>query len=291
MQKTGTSALQLFFHVNRRKLKSDGIIYPRQRDIGVSLSAISFQNCIATTLGDFKPAFPPAPESSIRALRRRMLRSSGDFLLSGESFSRIWNLNPLREAFADVDVKVIVYLREQADWAQSLYNQRNKLLFVRRDKKLFEGDIPSEKDFFRFMRAQKYERLLRYDELIMRWLKAFGRDNMVVRVFPPENGLAEGFLDVLGIDDVSKYKLPPRVNESLSNEWITLIRETARESGVEAARAQAEKLAADARAGRITLNGSTKFLPKPVSDRIREEHEEGNAWIAREFLGRDTLFE
>lgn len=290
MQKTGTSALQLFFQKNRGRLKSDGIIYPRQSDIGVSVDAISFQNCVATTVGDFGAAFPPAPEASIHALRNRILRSRKSYLLSGESFSRIQNLAPLRKAFAGVDMKIILYLREQADWAQSLYNQRNKILFSRGDAKLFENEIPSVNDFFRFLKGQKYDKLLDYDKLVKRWGEMFGQENIRINTFPPKGDLAEGFLATLGIADTSRYRLPPRVNESLSSEWIAFVRNVAQDQGIEAARKAAVSLANQSRAGKVALSGPTRFLPDSVVEAIREDHEQGNRWIAREYFGRDQLF-
>lgn len=290
MQKTGTSALQYFFHHNQERLAQDGIVYPHIAEFQeIDFSGVSYHNSIAGALGGIRSSFPAMSPNGLASLRRFLETSSDRVLLSAEDFSRSLDLSHIREFFAGIPTTVVVYLREQSAWAQSMYNQRNKLLFTRANERLFSNETLTAQDLFKFLNVERYAGLMRYDNLLGRWADAFGRANLIVRTFPVHDLLAD-FMSALGVADLSGYNPPPRINENLSNAWVSLVCEIAIERGVEEAKATVSKLTEYASNGRINLAGETDFLPPHIVNKIRSDYSEANQRVAREYLGRDDLF-
>lgn len=295
MQKTGTSSLQYFFHSNREQLARDNIIYPHVREIQeIDFNGVSYHNCLAGTLGDFPTAFPKISDEAMRSFRILMNRSTASILLSAEDFSRTLNLLSFREFFSGVETRVVIYLRDQVSWAQSMYNQRNKILFSRVASEIFASAILSPEDLFHFLQQERYAPLMHYDRLLQRWSAAFGRESMRVRVFAKEQilqgDLISDFMAAIGIDDLTAYKMPPRINENLANGWITLVRKLASTSGAEIAQSLIRDINTLASNNQITLNGPTDILPEQIRTKMRSDYSEGNRRVAREFFGRQELF-
>ncbi len=292
MQKTGTSALQYFFNANRQLLQKDGISYPHISEFDrISFSGVSYHNCIAGAVGDYRSTFAVLSSQGLAQLRECLLREQ-IVLLSGEDFSRILDLSRVEELFRGVDTKVVVYLREQCGWAESAYNQRNKILFNRGHDRLFSPDILSAEDLFTFLKNERYAPLLQYDRLLQRWIKAFGRESVVVRLFDKHQmvrgDIGADVMSAIGVQDLLEYEAPPRVNENLANAWINLIREIAIEQGVESARVLLAKM--NSYSDQINLTGATGVLSPRIKNKMRDDYASGNQWVAREFFGRDELF-
>ena len=268
LQKTATSALQAFFCANRRQLEYDGFTYLHPSEYGHGdFPTPSFHNCIAGTIGDFPSNFSKLSDASLRHLKRIIDTEDRPILISGEEFSRTRDVGRIYDFFGEHTL-IVMYLREQSDWAQSMYNQRNKILFTRCDERLFYEDMLTPSDLFQFLKKEGSSRILRFDRLTQAWSEAFGRENVIVRPFAPESfsnkSIAGDFLSILGIDDLSAYNEVPRVNESISNEWINIIREFAVKAGQDSAVLLLKQLVEYANAGKINLSGATKLLPNPT---------------------------
>jgi len=291
MQKTGTSALQYFFHHNQERLAQDGIVYPHIAEFQeIEFSGVSYHNSIAGALGGFRSSFPAMSPEGLAALRRFLETSSDRVLLSAEDFSRSLDLSQIGEFFAGIPATVVIYLREQAAWAQSMYNQRNKLLFMQGSERLLSEDILTPENLFSFLKQEKYSRLMLYDELVNRWAGTFGDENLIVRTFPSKSGLAEDFMGAIGVSDLSGYGMPPRVNDNISNEWLVILRKASEEFGQQGAMHLIEKIAAAADRGLVHLHGKTEFLPGRIVQKMRSDYADGNRRVARQFFQRDDLF-
>lgn len=293
MQKTGTSAIQYFLNQNRNRLLKDNILYPSLQDFSeIRFSGVSYHNCVAASLIGRPSAFPAMTERNLAALRRLIEDSTHPVLLSAEDFSRALDMEAISRFTAGLDVSVIVYLREQAEWAQSMYNQRNKILFDRADDRLLGSDVLTAEDLFMFLRQEKYTPLMKYDALLERW-ETLSSD-VYVRLFSKNqyNGenIIEDFMNTIGISNLSGYKMPPRVNDNLANDWISLARETAEAQGVEAAKGFMRRLTKAAQDGNISLSGKTNILEDRIVKKMRSDYQEMNRSVARKYFGRDNLF-
>lgn len=294
-QKTATSSIQLFLHENRTNLKADGYIYPNiSRFDNVQFKGVSYHNCVASALSQTDSTFPKLSPQGVDKLRKFIISADLPVLLSGEDFSRSLDLEGVAEFLEGIDTQVIVYLREQPAWAQSLYNQRNKLLFSRGDSRLFGEGVLTADDLFLFLRQERYAPLLHYDKMLERWAAVVGRDRVTVRVFSPkemhQGDIIRDFMMTLGIEDLAAYKEPTRVNDNLANAWIVLVREFAEKHGVEMAKAVAIELDRKARAGAISLSGDTSLLNNRIKNRMRLDYAASNQRVARQYLDRDELF-
>lgn len=291
MQKTGTSAIQYFLHSNPEALARDNIIYPditKIDDVGDGI--ISYHNCLAARLIDVESAFSPMSDAGIDRLRRVLGATTERVIISAEDFSRAKDISPIWEFFRPYDPTVVIYLREQSDWAQSMYNQRNKILFANGNPRLFTENILTEEDLFKFLRQEKYAHLMRYDNTIDRWVKAFGRDRVVVRVYPSKSNLISDFMSDLGVRDIQAYNAVPRVNENLSNTWLRIARAVGGIIGTDRALAITKKLSSLSDDRQISLSGKTKFLPDEVVYKIQSEYAESNSKVATEFFNCEELF-
>ena len=121
--KTATTTIQATLHDNRRRLAAEGLVYPRiGRDKGHHL--------LATPWIDLPPRYhdgTPA-EAHWRRLAARHAAGAARVLISSEGFSR---RRPKRVDFAELAAfaapfgrrRVICYVRNQAEYVQSVYVQ------------------------------------------------------------------------------------------------------------------------------------------------------------------------
>lgn len=293
MQKTGTSAVQYFLNQNRDRLLKDNILYPLLQDFSeIRFSGVSYHNCIAASVIGRPSAFPAVTERNLAALRRLIEDSTYPVLLSAEDFSRALDMEAIGRFTAGLDVSVIIYLREQAEWAQSMYNQRNKILFDRADDRLLGSNVLTPEDLFVFLRQEQYAPLMKYDVLLDRWASV--SKDIRVRLFSKEHfvggGLINDFMRTIGISDISGYQMPPRVNENLANRWIMIVRETAESEGVEAAKSLMRRLTKAAEDGGVCLSGKTAILSRSISEKIRLDYRESNNNVANKYFESDELF-
>ena len=293
MQKTGTSALQYFLNENRDQLFQDGFWYPALSEFcKVQFSGVSYHNCIAANLISAPSAFQKVSDDELSVLRDMIERSDRSVILSAEDFSRTLKLEKISQFTSGIDVSIIVYLREQSEWLQSLYNQRNKILFSAASDRLFHEDVLTPKDVFKFIVQERYAPLLRYDNLLDSWSSL--SENIRVRIFSKEHfidgDLISDFIDAIGITDAGRYKIPPRVNDNIANEWITIIRETAASEGADVARALMRRLAGASSRGAIDLSGSTRLLPEQIVQKVRSDYREHNERVAQKYFNRKDLF-
>ena len=180
--KTGTTALQNLFYYNREKLWSDlGIYYPKaglnrvaHHDIGQLFAAPRIE-----TDADLDNAI--SQDVVQRLLAEIYSCGAPQVLLSSESFQ---NANPehVRALFKGLDVTVIVYLRNQADYLASAYAQQIHGTTL---------TTPFNRYCLGFLRAARFAHLIR------RWSTAFA-GNLSVGLYrtsvTSQNGLLLDFL-------------------------------------------------------------------------------------------------
>lgn len=168
--KTGTTALQKFFDLNRAALAERGIFYPDYDIIGKTghYSHIAMANAFAGHHGTLTPEDARAFFAAVRARRA----DHDVTILSAEPFYRHIDLDPakkpprdpaaywpLRRAFIErlaeelAPADVVVVFREQADYAQSLYKEHVKATRYLHDMTRFRRDYWFHFDFLEQARA------------------------------------------------------------------------------------------------------------------------------------------
>lgn len=295
--KTGTTALQSFMRENEKQLQKQGYCYP---ELELGLWSI-FKNRNAhflvqkSTLED--EAEQEREEVELRnrgfAMLGELAKQYDNIILSDEV---VWYRCNKREGFwqdtldnfkkINCEVKVVVYLRRQDQVVQSLWNQ------------LIKMEPRSTKDFDRCINGKylKYFPLV-YDKHLNKIARYVPKENIIVR--PYEKGQFEGeehsiytdFFKVLGVkltDEFTHEKVA--ANVGLVGNFIDIKRTL---NGIP------EYLELDDFMCRPVLNASkcvaqnygtikeTMFKSYEQQKEYLACFEEGNAYVAREFMGRE----
>jgi hypothetical protein len=191
--KSGTSSLQWFLHQNRRALSQLGFNYP---EIEAGIAHHSIAKVFARKLRIRNSALSPSETEVVERFLQKIAGSEVPILLSSEAFQ-----NALPKAVATVfppgQTRIIVYIREQVEYLISGYQQK----------------IHATEHFFSLeesMRALTVD----YSKFLRSWEDAFGAEAIEVRCYSRamlKNGdIIADFLDVLGIQDVSKLTFVDR---------------------------------------------------------------------------------
>ncbi len=233
--KTGTTSIQRFLHAHRKTLAARGVWYP-------DFSLVGFRSHYAHL--DFARAL--ADEGSVRfdlaraeQFAQEVIRRAVDYdvvLISAEPFyrhtlprtkesepgyfeARSTYVRRVRSLWGDLTPEVVVCLRRQDRFAQSLYNEHLKVTKYKHD-------------FMRFVRERHV--LFEYDRQLEVWEQEFGAPRLFLfeDLVGAKEGLVKRFLTGLGIADSVLCDLaePPVQNLSLPLELLAFKRELNRSS-------------------------------------------------------------
>jgi hypothetical protein len=192
--KTGTTALQKFFALNRDVLRARGILYPENKNKAHAHHRISW--CFVVRDGIPKPHWPKdiqRPTKEWDFLLRQITEGTG--LISSEHLvrNRLSVIREIRNLTRDFQVKIVVYWRRRDGLEDSWYNQLTK-----------GGD--------NCLRPSPREGLTSKKHLDM-WAEVFGRENIIVR--PYERGqlykgdvLADFLHHIFGFEMDQGFTLP-----------------------------------------------------------------------------------
>jgi len=226
--KTGTSTLQRFLYENRAALRDQGFLYPESLTFGAVQPACRKLPFIANApdyVDDFIRAYGLTnPRRRHQARARycsafdRDLKRASDCETTIISSEHLWtrlrtqdDLDRLREVVAPrfQEVTIIVYLREQTDYAVSRYSTAVKSGGTARS-------IPRPDQ----LRAN-------YNDLLAFWADGFPFDRFEVRLFEPTalvgGDIVRDFAQSAGIR-LDKLKLPDKRNESLDRLGLEILR-------------------------------------------------------------------
>ena len=318
--KTGSKALQSFLAHHVAALRAFGILYPTERrpGHGIRAYAISQYRIFAllrreamAACGDVEAAeafwagqrvfcrpFDSVREilESLDAERRRT--GAGTLLLSAEDLfdmhsahetvgSMAWVASGARILAGIVeslryDPKVVVYLRRQDHLLGAHYVQ------------FIKGSPTNTLDFESF--AGAFAPRLRSHDILASWASAFGPDRVTVRPYEPAalpRGIVPDFFErALGFAVPAGWAPPPEdpesVNRTLGRDWVELLRMLngrynvgrtvfPREDVLEAALSDPDE--------HHPGPGIASWLSPADRRRLLDAHAEGNAGIARRFLG------
>lgn len=211
MQKTGTTAIQTFMRENAEELKKQDCCYPFM-DLGIAskYNDRNAQFLVYRELG-LEGEEARRREKEVRetayCILEKLAKEYSKIILSDEL---IWHRalkipdfwKKMKKSFAEINcqVKVIVYLRRQDLFIQSLWNQSVKAM-PRLDKTFREC---IEKDYFKYYPLDYYKQLMEIaDDL--------GKENIIVRVYErgqfqgEEHSIFSDFMEAVGLQLTSSF--------------------------------------------------------------------------------------
>jgi hypothetical protein len=229
--KTGTTSIQAYLTNNDEKLANDGYLVPKSSRLqkknhillpnyclkGKRISDLNIRNGIQSEkqLKQFRDNFYHDFREEIS-----QFEGHGVILSSEQLYGKLQSekdIQELKNIFEDLydEIKIIVYIREQAEMLCSLYSTRIK-----------GGNTYTMPGQDRFSRTQIFD----FNQRLKLWERVFGIENIVLRIFEKdklhEKDVVSDFCKAINIP---KYEFEPiRLNQSLNAkqcEFLRLINE------------------------------------------------------------------
>lgn len=256
--KTGTSALQSFLASRADALDERGIHYVRS-GLGKGMA----HHALSWSVRDIQEVEPVVWEKT-----RREIAGHTTSVLSSEAFWFADAAKVKAELEGIADIRIVIYLRRQDKYLQSLYKQavtsgRKLDFFAWRERHIARGD---------------------YLAIIRSWAEAFGRDAIAIRPYE-RNGLridtVADFFDVLGTDvaDLLARRKSRSNNPSPRLELLELFR-AFNQLGLDIPH---EKLFWAVLAGNRDYGRSADILSFEQCCALMREFDDGNKALAAEF--------
>jgi uncharacterized protein (UPF0335 family) len=282
--KTGSTALQKFLTENREALTRLGWEYP-----DVSLRGYGHHDFAFLLSGGY-PEWATPQERPLEDLLAEMITTVVDkprIILSSENFYLLSNpqdvADMLKEAgFDSRAVRVIVYVRRQDDVHESWYNQAVKA----------QGYTGTIKECITETHA-----LWDYAAHLATWAEVFGHENLVVRPYQivdlEEGDVCRDFLKLVGLD-TGAFRCPAEIPNTRINRDVLEFQRLLNRlplSPQEKRQFHKQLMALTAATANTGLFDDTPMLDTAERHAILSEYAEGNARVAREYIGRDRLFD
>jgi len=231
--KTGTTSLQVFFQMNFDAFASGGVHvlqagrYKVERSDGTMGATGGHHGLAWDLVGGGREELSKVVDELKTFGKRTALLSSEDFSLL---YARPQELEALNEALRSVGYspKIVLYLRAQAPYAESMYVERIKHEHVRPLERYLETIVEQG----RYLpEGTRQDIAFEYTRLVEPFARVFGREHVVVRAYrssPNAQAIFRDFLDVIGSIDPEfltkhiKFSIQfPRENESPN--FVTLL--------------------------------------------------------------------
>ena len=312
--KTGTSTIQIFLERNRQSLKKQGIVIPS----GVYYAehnayfAVHHKLAAATYLPEvrgkcpqflsyagleedfpsFENGLTPEDQDKLWENYRREIETNcrkDDLVIFSDEMQFFFHENEvirvkeLLDSLFD-DVTIILYLRRQPELLVSLYNTYCQV------------GIPW--NIFNLLRCTPE---LNYDQVVKRW-SIFGKDKLKIRLFDKQefhnNDLLSDFSHTIGFD-LTGLECVENKNETLLTsveiEFLRLLNSHIPNLPgpytLNSSRHQLMQFFLSYRQKNCEKKKKAYHLNRNEVQRILDQFREGNDWIAREYLGREKLFD
>lgn len=289
--KTGTTSLQAFLRANRDAFAAEGIGIPysdaRYRSIDKDRNAHFLLRSVIDVIkphraNDEDPAFIEHGTAALQeALREypRVLLTDEALWLQGAIAKKFWpELKRQLAGLGAERVKIVLYLRRQDQFISSLWNQ-----FVK-------GNTRETLALEEYVSKKSSRRAMDYDRGISMLEEQFGRENIVVRPFDRKDfaggDLYHDFCAAIGCAFSDSLVIPETESNPGLDERFVQIKRIANESpGYREGRNVLMNPAIAAQSASPGKEGSV--LGGKAAAELVARYEEGNARIAREYLGRE----
>ncbi|MCR4946538.1 MAG: hypothetical protein K5929_06315 [Lachnospiraceae bacterium] len=288
--KTGSTSIQNFLYENRDLLSEKGLFYP---DMG-----FDYRNIVHSVNGHFLMNLNPNNKKCEKGHTKtydegfeklyEMAEEHDKILLSEEKLWYWYRTDAPEGAFwielkekltaHDIDCRIIVYLRRQDSFMQSLWSQRVKV-GIRKDslEEFLKESYPN--DYYRYLNALS---------------DVFGKDHMIVRSFERsrfKNGdLLEDFLEIFDMDIHDGFKVgDPEQNQKLEGSYLEMRRMMGHLPEYAVHSPYPGNLFQKIQSRNYFDEDFKKYHPidsDKLSDFLKG-FEESNSLVAREYLGRE----
>jgi hypothetical protein len=283
LQKTGTSSIQVMLAGSQDYLRSQGMFFPdlsAENETARIWRSPFRHNIIASTYADYLSAFPKFSEVQKNQFWEKLYADLDAPILSAEDFSRQRNFSVFSEVLKPFSLEVVMYVRRQDLFAESLYNQRNKILVSRGDPSFLAGDFLTESDLFHFLKQQNYIPVLNFAKTLNRIAEQLTPARLHVRTFDRstlvDGDVCKDFSAIFGWDHGQMFQPPKEANGSISNAVLERLKQTYDREGSAAAAAALTELNARLAAGE-DLSGPYKLLQKTTRLHMLRQYADINA--------------
>jgi hypothetical protein len=262
MSKTGTTTLQFLLDANRALLKSSGFCYPLS-GLSSSPHEKGHHELVTATKNRDESVYKALVAEIDKVAAKVVVLSSEGFSVSTQA-----EIEFLKEMLNCYEVKVVVYVREQASFLESLYNQAVKTGSEVRDRYEFLADMLSSNR-------------LNYYSIVKSWAAVFGKENIVVREYRGSGrGGRQLVEDFFGVDfKVVDY------NSSVDSRYIEFLR-VVNKLGLEQQLKNDKVVSLLLSSGNSGRDGLSVF-GSAERKLIRNYCKHSNKMLAREYLGAD----
>ena len=222
MNKTGSSALQVFFTRHRAALRARGLLYP---EAGVMAGAEAHYE-ISSATGFAQPILRNRHTHATRQVLHAALHGEiaavrpSRVVISSETFVMKQDPATVQAFLRPYPVRVLVYLRRHDLWWQSAYTQAVKTVV----------DPPWDSTYQSFLERQLVNagQETEFQALLSRWGRVFGEENLIVRPFERRqmpDGIVADFFRAIGAEAVLQGldTDPGEVNQALSPRALAVV--------------------------------------------------------------------
>ncbi|WP_297195502.1 sulfotransferase domain-containing protein, partial [uncultured Campylobacter sp.] len=216
--KTGTTTIQNFMAKNYEILKEKGFVFAKSATFNNQhLPFVNTLNYLADAHEDIKLNYED--NWVFKAFKKEINENPNKiFIFSSEGFSLRSNreksvkiLKEMLKKLGFTEIKIIIYLRNQADSMVSVSSQNIKHGHhpeYKTPANNNSNNIFFDKNIF-----------FNYKQAVSNYLNTFGKENLIVKLFDKnefyEGDLIKDFLHILGLKLDDSFILPPNQNESL----------------------------------------------------------------------------
>jgi len=270
--------------MNAEKMYEDGIWYP---DLEAPLKIeekLGLFGGNATFLREYdrnREEIEGEEERYIKKIVDEIISNQKDTLLSSEHL--FWCGAKLYQNLKSwgADIKVIVYLRRQDYWGESMWNQAVKKGSYMMSKPCFEYMLDNNAVFDYYARLQEIAEVI-------------GKENIIVRIYENTENIFSEFFSIFGIMDLSEYRKDKyQANPSLSANYVEIKRIINGLPDSEIFNDSIKDIWEEGRKYTLSekkVKNAPLFLSKEERKIILDKYREGNEKIAKEYLNIEKMF-
>lgn len=297
-EKTATTTIQKFFHLNRKYLRTKGCLYSQSTG-KINNRAFPVAAYELARRDDFTRRHKIQTNEALQELQQNIIkrvkdeigsaRNEPDFIIfSSEHFqsrltkvSEIQRLKDILYGLGITDISVIVYLRSPADLASSLYSTS-----VRAGAIIESPPLPSD---------PYWNNVCNHKRTIENFGYVFGEQAVIPKLFQksefPNESIILDILNVVGLAVNQKLRMPNNQNEGLSIKAIKVLRGVNRTLPAYLFNRPNFIREFIARCIPLFLRGPKYVMSESLREKYDVEFSESNEWVRKKYFpARENLF-
>ncbi len=221
LPKTGTTSIQHFLYINRKVLKRDYDVDYLTPEVKFDLHTSDYNHLFQFSQTSFSHYDHSSDLIIVDKLMQQLLKkiqksSCSRVLVSSESFIDLPNLEFFtNEIFGKYDIKIIIYLRNAADFLASLWSHSHNQIYYRTTR------MPMLEEYL--ITTDDYKKEL---QILLKLSDIFGKDSIIIKSFEKEKfkqvPLIPDFLSILNIEATEVFIYEKALNTGVSRKMNDL---------------------------------------------------------------------